>query len=175
VPALRVRVPVISLKTDYTVKIQKAIVSAFNSSVGLIRSILQSEESPVPKGKSTSFATGPPPGGLRRSIIVNYQPPNELELIWNIDYASYVEEGTIPHRIPKGEGGKILRFWWDKVGKVVFFKSVWHPGTKPQPFKDLAGDIARDFFMDELVANLRAMDIVAYKPKRYGLPVRARA
>lgn len=27
-----------------------------------------------------------------------------------------------------------LAFYWAKFGKVVFYKSVWHPGTKPNPF-----------------------------------------
>ncbi|QDN64445.1 hypothetical protein [Streptomyces sp. S1D4-14] len=45
--------------------------------------------------------------------------------------ASYVLNGTRPHEIPAKPGG-VLRFKWK--GKVVYFKSVQHPGTKPNNF-----------------------------------------
>lgn len=44
-------------------------------------------------------------------------------------YASYVEEGTKPHRI---EGNPFLAFIWK--GEQVFFRYVNHPGSKPYPF-----------------------------------------
>jgi hypothetical protein len=51
-------------------------------------------------------------------------------------YASWVHDGTKPHRIlPRAK--KALR--WTKGGKFVFAKSVWHPGTKKDQFLYEAG------------------------------------
>ena len=46
----------------------------------------------------------------------------------------FIVGGTKEHPIPLVAGGKTLRFYWPKMGRIVFFKSVWHPGTKPNPF-----------------------------------------
>ena len=49
---------------------------------------------------------------------------------------TWITEGTKPHRIvPKGSGYP-LRFFWEKVGRVVHLMSVNHPGTRPNPFLD---------------------------------------
>lgn len=47
------------------------------------------------------------------------------------DYAAPVHEGSRPHKIvPKK--AKALKF--NMGGKVIFAKSVWHPGTTANPF-----------------------------------------
>lgn len=52
-------------------------------------------------------------------------------------YAWYVHQGTKAHDIP---GDPILRFFWPKAPSsmggpgIYFFKTVHHPGTKPQPW-----------------------------------------
>jgi hypothetical protein len=50
----------------------------------------------------------------------------------NKSYAYFVHQGTKPHEI--GPGPKVLHFNWPKAGGYVFFASVHHPGTKPQPW-----------------------------------------
>lgn len=46
----------------------------------------------------------------------------------------FQEYGTQAHAInPRGPGYP-LRFYWAKVGAVVEFMHVWHPGTKPTRF-----------------------------------------
>ena len=50
-----------------------------------------------------------------------------------VHYALFMEEGTRPHKI-SAKGGGYLKFFWPKVGKVVYFHSVNHPGTKPYHF-----------------------------------------
>lgn len=45
----------------------------------------------------------------------------------------YVEEGTEPHSIA-AQPGKMLRFYWPKVGKVIFTPEVSHPGTTARPW-----------------------------------------
>lgn len=48
-------------------------------------------------------------------------------------YARFVHEGTRPHII-RARNAKALHFYWPKVGREVFFKSVSHPGTRANPF-----------------------------------------
>lgn len=59
--------------------------------------------------------------------------------------------GTKPHTIT-ARRAKYLRFYWPKAGKVVFFKSVQHPGYKPD--SDFVED-AVDSLADERRAALR--------------------
>ncbi len=68
-------------------------------------------------------------GTMRDSITVN--PSGfSLEVRVAVDYATYVIEGTPPHRIPRS-GNKLLAFEWDVVGGLAFFMNVEHPGTQP--------------------------------------------
>jgi hypothetical protein len=50
----------------------------------------------------------------------------------DVSYGEYVVQGTRPHIIRAKRG--VLRFYWPKAGRVVYFRSVKHPGTKPDPF-----------------------------------------
>lgn len=55
----------------------------------------------------------------------------------DVPYAGYVMYGTKPHVI-RARRAKFLRFYWPKVGRVVFFKKVNHPGTKANRFLERA-------------------------------------
>lgn len=49
-------------------------------------------------------------------------------------YDLAAHQGAKPHRIrPKRRGGK-LRFYWRKVGHVVYFSSVSHPGMRGKEY-----------------------------------------
>lgn len=49
----------------------------------------------------------------------------------DVNYAAANDQGAKPHVIkPKVPGGTLV-FFWAKVGRVVHFKSVNHPGNKP--------------------------------------------
>lgn len=43
-------------------------------------------------------------------------------------------EGAKAHTIAQRPGGPMLRFYWTKVGHVVYFTRVNHPGTKGSKF-----------------------------------------
>lgn len=43
-------------------------------------------------------------------------------------------DGAKRHDIDQRPGGPVLRFFWDRVGHVVFFRHVDHPGTKGSQF-----------------------------------------
>jgi hypothetical protein len=51
----------------------------------------------------------------------------------DVDYTLYMDQGTKPHVIA-AKNAPYLVFFWAKVGRVVHFKSVQHPGTKPYHF-----------------------------------------
>ena len=48
-------------------------------------------------------------------------------------YAIPVHEGSRPHKIV-ARRAPMLRFFWEKIGRNVAFKSVNHPGVKARPF-----------------------------------------
>jgi len=66
--------------------------------------------------------------------------------VYAAEHVKYVIYPTRPHRIT-AKRGKFLRFYWPDAppeivasfgGNVVYFKSVWHPGTKGNPFHERA-------------------------------------
>jgi hypothetical protein len=48
--------------------------------------------------------------------------------------AHTLESGSVAHTIPKGELPYPLVFFWEKLGRVVAFKSVWHPGFEGRSY-----------------------------------------
>lgn len=85
-------------------------------------------------------------GGLRSQIAAG-PPVPAGDVLWvrirsAAAYSSYVDEGTGPHPI---EGNPLLVFFWPKVGEVVFFRHVNHPGTT-----------AREFFAEPMPARWAA-------------------
>lgn len=53
--------------------------------------------------------------------------------VWTVSYARIHEEGSRPHVI-RAKNAVSLTFFWPKVGRVVHYKSVQHPGTRPYRF-----------------------------------------
>jgi len=47
--------------------------------------------------------------------------------------ANWLEHGTRAHVI-RARRARYLRFFWRKLGQVVYFKSINHPGTRPYWF-----------------------------------------
>lgn len=89
-----------------------------------------SKPDPVPRRKPRV------PGQLRASIVkrvviiggvprVMVGSPSKIAL--------FHHEGTQPHTIT-ARRAPMLVFFWPKTGTVVHFKSVHHPGTKPNRF-----------------------------------------
>jgi hypothetical protein len=84
-------------------------------------------------------------GGLSLTVKIRASAP----------YASYLEHGTDPHVIrPRGIGG-LLTFYWNKVGSVVHFKKVNHPGTKATHFLRKTRDRAIALGRAELANRLQ--------------------
>lgn len=57
----------------------------------------------------------------------------EGEMVWPVPYASFVDQDTQPHVIA-ARNARMLRF--QVGGRVVFARSVKHPGTKGARFVD---------------------------------------
>jgi hypothetical protein len=83
-----------------------------------------------PVGKATP-GRGRSPGTLRDSIVVRVREGPVFEVGSADPVALWVHEGTEPHQIV---GNPLLVFHWAKLGKVVAFRQVNHPGTKPNRF-----------------------------------------
>jgi len=88
-------------------------------------------------GRRTAMATlqFDSPGGMGRrdSWSSDFNKSKGIVDIFNTKYPmkiiQYMEQGTRPHMIlPKKKGG-VLRFMSE--GKVIFARSVAHPGTRP--------------------------------------------
>lgn len=83
-------------------------------------------------------------GRLRDSIHANYPRQMgrwvlEARVTASAPYAKFVHEGTRPHII-RAKRAQALRFYWPVAGRVVFFKSVNHPGTGKTPFLKAAAN-----------------------------------
>lgn len=51
-----------------------------------------------------------------------------------VKYALPIHEGAEAHKIRPRNPGGTLKFYWARVGAVVYFKSVNHPGVGATPF-----------------------------------------
>lgn len=84
-------------------------------------------------------ALAPARSGFLKSRIS--ADPSRRSGPWKIDggvsvdvpYAAAVHEGARAHVI-RAKHAPMLSFFWPKVGRQVFFKSVNHPGNRPNPF-----------------------------------------
>lgn len=66
---------------------------------------------------------------------------SSCQIIADKNYASFLNDGTPPHKIlPKNK--KRLFFFWPKIEDFIFLKLANHPGTKPTKFFDNATDYA---------------------------------
>lgn len=61
-------------------------------------------------------------------------------VVFSSPHALYVEENTRPHII-RAKNGKNLVFFWGKVGRVVAYPAVNHPGTTGQHFLKRAAEL----------------------------------
>ena len=79
-------------------------------------------------------------GQLRDSIVKRIRPEGYVEVGSEDPIALLHHEGTPPHQIT---GNPRLVFFWPKVGRVVSFPKVNHPGTRPNPYLVRALDVLR--------------------------------
>lgn len=49
-----------------------------------------------------------------------------------------IPPGTRPHEIRPRPPLKALKFYWQRLSATVFFKRVWHPGYRGDPWPDRA-------------------------------------
>ena len=91
-------------------------------------------------------------GDLYSSITSRYTvTPERVVIDFQADapYAGFVIDGTRPHVIrPKTK--KALSFYWPKIGGQAVFRSVNHPGNKPNPFWSTVFDNTRSYIQRAL-------------------------
>jgi len=75
-------------------------------------------------------------GRLEQSIVKRFgHIDGDLEVLIgsDLDYARLHHDGTREHEI-FAKNGRGLSFYWPKAGRFVVFRSVHHPGTRPNPY-----------------------------------------
>jgi hypothetical protein len=72
-------------------------------------------------------------GRLAASIGDEYRGGGKYYVTASAPYVGYVVDGTKPHEI-RAKNHRTLKFFWARVGRVVYPVRVWHPGTKPNNF-----------------------------------------
>ena len=71
-------------------------------------------------------------GAKGGTIYINERIAVHREHGKNYYYAPYVQNGTRPHEIVgKYTQHKKLKFYWEKMGKYIVVRRVYHPGTSP--------------------------------------------
>jgi hypothetical protein len=84
------------------------------------------------------------PGALKASMRTEKKPatPSQLEAKVGSSrpYALWHHQGTGVHGgkgkypiTPRRKGG-LLRFWWARVGSIVYARRVMHPGSRSNPY-----------------------------------------
>lgn len=85
---------------------------------------------PVPRKKPHR------PGTLRDSIVarLDFKGGKPTVMVGSEEpYAEVHHEGSRPHVIRARNASKLV-FFWPKLGRIVAFPKVNHPGTKPNRF-----------------------------------------
>lgn len=76
------------------------------------------------------------PGTLRDSIVSRIKTDRGhvvVEVGSDDPIALWHHEGTVPHVIRASRAPKLV-FFWPKAGRVVAFRQINHPGTRPNRF-----------------------------------------
>lgn len=80
--------------------------------------------------------------GTRLPTRISYRIERTSRQSWKLDVGvrgydpdvlKYILRGTRPHTIVAVRA-RALHFYWEKVGREVYFRRVFHPGTKANPF-----------------------------------------
>lgn len=90
--------------------------------------VLHAAKDEAPVGKTGALRAGIK---LSQSRDVRGRWETGYDVTSNAPYSLYVIKGTRPHTIT---GNPLLGFFWPKVGQFVVFRSVNHPGTRPNNF-----------------------------------------
>lgn len=101
------------------------------------------------------YGTGPGTAlGSVTKTLVRLKSGAKLILRNTARHAAWLEHGTPPHFI-RPRRGEYLRFFWPKVGHVVFARLVLHPGTPAYRFMSRGITKAGDKLAGDLHSRLR--------------------
>lgn len=79
--------------------------------------------------RTVRVKTGEVRGSIRSSLRTT-----RSKVTWTVGAyhrrAMLEHQGSPPHDIDQKPGGPILTFYWERVGRVVHFSHVNHPGTR---------------------------------------------
>lgn len=84
-------------------------------------------------------------GDLARSLDIDGPYADGSRVYGNVGsslaYAASVESGARPHVIRPNAPKTRLKFYWRKVGRVVYPASVWHPGQRGKKYLHHAAQV----------------------------------
>lgn len=84
-------------------------------------------------GQGQGYATGETVLSIKTEGPTLGRRGPESTVVADNDHSLFVHEGTKPHIIRARYAPKMV-FFWRKAGRVVYRKTVRHPGTRPNPF-----------------------------------------
>jgi hypothetical protein len=132
VGTVRVEVKIKASPGDH--EIDHAAIAALAFSPGVQRDIHRRAENVA---NFMRFRVGVKTGELLSTIRTEEAPPAVLATAGRAGQTpqlGYQMYGTSAHVIRPRTAGGTLVFYWDKVGAVVYFKKVNHPGTRKNDF-----------------------------------------
>lgn len=115
-------------------EIDHAAIEALRYSPGIQRDIHRRADNVA---NFMRFRVGVKTGELLSTIRTEDELPSVLATAGRAGQTpqlGYQMHGTSAHVIRPRSAGGTLVFFWDKVGEVVYFKSVNHPGTARNDF-----------------------------------------
>lgn len=127
-----------------TIEGEREVVSAWSTAVRTVRRGMRiGVEKGVNEGAAEARThhrfrnrTGRLEGSILGRLLGSTDNEQRGEMVAAAKYASFVEEGTRPHKI-RGRNGGMLVFQWQ--GRTIRVRSVNHPGQKaPLPFMSMA-------------------------------------
>lgn len=116
----------------------------------------------------------------RARLLVRMRSKAVAQARWSAKYASFVDKGTKGHEIrPKFVGiGPVrksqtrrkandigthrIALRWMGADGWLFATRIWHPGTKPRPFEQMATDVAAEAALKVVEISLREVDRIFY-------------
>ena len=110
-------------KTERNMRVNRLLEIVKVGDIGI-----REAKSRLPKGKLQESIGNPAAGGVYE--MKTTPDMTKLTIGTALEYAEYVERG-IPHFYPiSPKKGKYLKFYWDKLEKIVYLKKVNHPPVK---------------------------------------------
>lgn len=108
-------------------------ITNMTKTAGIVARVEAPHPGSIPMNRTgINYSTGELAAGIRTNVAV-VRKEVEGRVIALPEHSFYLHEGTPPHVIKARTKPKLV-FFWHKVGRVVKFDKVNHPGTRANQF-----------------------------------------